>query len=297
MIIISKGSKIAVIIFEFFILFSIYSSLYSDLGVHLDGNIALVAHSLVLGASSTAPVTGAAADVLAAAFTAAEVAVRLIKPGATNTEVTAAFDKVAEAYGVKAIPGMITHQLNKFILDEGKKIALHADPENKVEDITFSQHEAYAIDVAFTTGEAKPRELDARTTVFKRNPEVNYLLKMKAARTFFGEVSKRFPALPFSIRSIEDETTARLGIKECVEHRLLTPYRVEFEHEGSFVAHVRFTVLLLGGGTQKVTGGELPAFVQSTKVVPNDIQEILKIVPFVSKKGKPKSNAAMDTNN
>lgn len=194
---------------------------------------------------------------------------------------------------------MITHQLSKYLLDEGKKIALHADPENKIEDITFAQYEAYAIDVAFTTGDAKPRELDARTTVFKRNPEIAYQLKMKASRSLFVEIGKRFSALPFSLRSIEDETQARLGVRECVDHGLLTPYRVEFEREGAFVAHVRFTVLLLGNGTQKVTGGDLPSFVQSTKVVPNDIQEILKIVPFVSKKAKAKTGASntMDTNN
>ncbi len=241
----------------------------SDLGVHLDGNIALVAHTVVLGASAANPVTGPRADVIAAANAAAEVALRLIKPGATNSSVTAAFDKVAEAYGVKAIPGIYTHQLSRFLLDEGKKIALHADPaagpEAKAEETTFSLHEMYAIDVAFTTGEARPRETDARTTVFKRNPDVSYHLKMKASRSLLADISKKYSALPFSLRALGDETQARLGVRECVDHNLLTPYRVEFEREGSFVAHVRFTVLLLGGGTQKVTGIDMPEYVKSDK--------------------------------
>lgn len=39
-----------------------------------------------------------------------------------------------------------------------------------------------------STGEGKPRELDARTTVFKRDPESRYLLKMKASRYAGGGV-------------------------------------------------------------------------------------------------------------
>jgi len=51
---------------------------YSDLACHIDGFIAAVAHTHVL---QEGPITGRAADVIAAANTAAEVALRLVKPG------------------------------------------------------------------------------------------------------------------------------------------------------------------------------------------------------------------------
>lgn len=51
---------------------------YSDLACHIDGFIAAVAHTHVL---QEGPVTGRAADVIAAANTAAEVALRLVRPG------------------------------------------------------------------------------------------------------------------------------------------------------------------------------------------------------------------------
>jgi hypothetical protein len=50
----------------------------SDMGCHIDGFIAVVAHTHVI---ANGPVTGRAADVLAAANTAAEVAMRLVRPG------------------------------------------------------------------------------------------------------------------------------------------------------------------------------------------------------------------------
>lgn len=48
------------------------------MGCHIDGFIAVVAHTHVL---REGPVTGRAADVIAAANTAAEVALRLVRPG------------------------------------------------------------------------------------------------------------------------------------------------------------------------------------------------------------------------
>ncbi|KAJ6407720.1 hypothetical protein OIU84_011088, partial [Salix udensis] len=49
-----------------------------DLGCHIDGFIAVVGHTHAL---QSGPVTGRAADVIAAANTAAEVALRLVRPG------------------------------------------------------------------------------------------------------------------------------------------------------------------------------------------------------------------------
>lgn len=48
------------------------------MGCHIDGFIAVVAHTHVL---QQGPVTGRTADVIAAANTAAEVALRLVRPG------------------------------------------------------------------------------------------------------------------------------------------------------------------------------------------------------------------------
>ncbi len=52
-----------------------------DLGAHIDGFIAVVAHSLVVGASKDKKVTGKKADAIMAAHLASEAALRLVKPG------------------------------------------------------------------------------------------------------------------------------------------------------------------------------------------------------------------------
>lgn len=51
---------------------------FSDLGAHIDGFIAVVAHTVSVGGGE---VTGRAADVLLAAHYASEAALRLLRPG------------------------------------------------------------------------------------------------------------------------------------------------------------------------------------------------------------------------
>lgn len=87
-----------------------------------------------------------------------------------------------------------------------------------------------------------------------------------------------------------------MGVRECVNHELLSAYPVLQERSGdadqamhlsvisyllfSFlgdqVAHVKFTVLLLSGGTVKITGLEAPAgFASLDKQLPEDIAALL----------------------
>merc|ERR1712190_360601 len=126
--------------------------------------------------------------------------------------------------------------------------------EEKNETFTFEQNEVYCIDVVMSTGEGKGREAEIRSTVFKRAVETSYLLKTQKARQFISEVNKRFPALPFSLRAIEDEQVARLGVVEAKRHELLDEYPVLTERRETFVAQFKFTALLLPGGTKRITG-------------------------------------------
>lgn len=57
---------------------------FSDLGAHIDGFIAVVAHTVCVGGGD---VTGRAADVLLAAHHASEAALRLLRPGNEVIEV------------------------------------------------------------------------------------------------------------------------------------------------------------------------------------------------------------------
>ena len=75
------------------------------LGAHIDGFAAVSAETLVVGATPEEPVTGRKADVIQAAWHAAEVVQRLVKVGNKNWAVTEAVAKVAAAWGCKPVEG------------------------------------------------------------------------------------------------------------------------------------------------------------------------------------------------
>lgn len=85
-----------------------------DLGAHIDGYIAVGAHTLVVGGLTEDMKTGLRADVMVAAWRAADVASRLIKNGNTNAMVTEAIKRIAEAYNVRAISGTVMHEMKRW---------------------------------------------------------------------------------------------------------------------------------------------------------------------------------------
>merc|ERR1712228_450316 len=104
----------------------------------------------------------------------------------------------------------------------------------------------------------KPKASTLRTTVFKRDLEEKYSLKMKASRTFFSEVNQRFPTLPFTLRA-GDERNWRMGVVECVKHGLFIEYPVLYEKPDEFVAQIKLTALLLPwGNVARITTGPAP---------------------------------------
>ena len=80
-------------------------------------------------------------------------------------------------------------------------------------------------------GEGHGREKDAKISIYKKTDET-YMLKMKNSREFFTAVNKKYHAMPFNLRNFESETKAKMGVVECVTHKLVVPFQVLYEKEG-----------------------------------------------------------------
>jgi len=290
-----------------------------DLGCHIDGFISVAAHTVVVGASKDNKVTGRKADVMMAAHIAAEAALRLVKPGQHNDSVTDAIGKIAETYDCIPIEGMLSHQLKQHVIDgeksiiqnptEGGGLKKHrstgtfeereldtnkdkARSGKTHERCEFEMHEVYAIDVLISTGEGKGREVGSRTTVFKKREGI-YNLKMKTSRQFISDVEKKNGIMPFTLRSFEDETKARMGVKECVKHDLVEPYPVLWEKNNEFVSQFKFTVLLMPNGPMKITGLPFdPELYNSEHIIEDEEIKTLLAQTASSKKAKKNKKKA-----
>lgn len=226
-----------------------------DLGAHIDGFIAVAAHTIVVGATAEAKASGRAADVVLAAYHASQAALRLLKDGTSNYAVTEAVQKIASEYKCKPIEGMLSHQLKQFKIDGEKTIIQNPTIAQKKEHekCTFEKYEVYAMDVLVSTGEGLGKELDTKVSIYKKTEE-NYLLKLKASRAFYAEVKKKYGTMPFNLRNFEEEAKAKMGVHECVTHKLVEPFQVLYEKHNEIVAQFKNTVLILPNGLTVVTG-------------------------------------------
>jgi len=71
-------------------------------------------------------------------------------------------------------------------LIDGNDVIINKEaPEQKVEEYQFVAGDVFGLDIYVSTGEGKPKEGDYRTTVFKRELDTQYNLKLKSSRSFF----------------------------------------------------------------------------------------------------------------
>jgi len=270
-----------------------------DVGCHVDGFIAVVAHTFVVGATKEKKAKGRKADAVLSAYYATEAALRHLNPGSNNYQTTETIDKIAESYKCKPVEGMLSYQLEKNIIDGNKRIIQNPTELQKkegCEKCEFNVHEVYALDVLVSTGEGKPKESEVRTTVYKKK-DIIYQLKMKTSRAFLSEAEKRFGLMPFSLRACEDEKKARMGVVECVNHDLMEPYPVYYEQEGEFVAEFKYTVLLMPNSTMKITGLplDLEAYETENSITDDVVKNLLTLSLTTKKKKKKKAGGAKKT--
>lgn len=227
-----------------------------DLGVHIDGFPALLAHSLIVGkAEDEARVRAANA-----AYEALLTAVKLFRVGGTNNQITAATAQVVEAHGCQPLEGALSHEVKRYVLD-GNNVVLNKETfDNKVASFEFKPEDVFALEVFVSANatEGKAKESEFRTTVFKKNIDVNSDLKTKTGKQFLTEVNARFSDLAFSLSQFEDELKARAGLSECAKSSHLQPYPVLLERSKAPVAHFKWTVavsakrvILLASCTQR----------------------------------------------
>ena len=115
--------------------------------------------------------------------------------GKKNSEITPLLEKCVDAFGCKAVDGVVSHQIKRFTTDGTKVITNKNVPGHAVQECTFALHEAYAVDVVVSTGEGKCRELDTKCTVFKRASDQKYNLKMKTAREALYKIEQTHPKM------------------------------------------------------------------------------------------------------
>lgn len=232
-----------------------------ELGVHIDGYIAQTGSTFVVGPKSEVQL-----NLEKAVNTLARLSLRLVQIGKNSTDFTTNIKKVAEEFKVTLVEGIVSTQILRNVLDGPNK--LHQNPTGKVESHVFELGQVYSISMIVSTGEGKSKPSSDKTTIYKRNPNATYQLKMKSARQVFSTISKDYGMMAFNINHVEK---GRMGIIECVSHGLVDACEV-LEEKGE-LAMVTMTVILLKTGPLIITENQFEAIEEVVKD-----EEILKLL-------------------
>ncbi len=127
------------------------------LGVQIDGFSALAAHTIVVNSDPAKVNRGPPADAVLASYKALQAALRLMRPGCKNSQITEVIGKVAEAYHVVPLEGVLSHEIKKYLLDGGCCIANRDVFDQKIDEHEFTINQAFVLDVIISTGEGKSK--------------------------------------------------------------------------------------------------------------------------------------------
>ncbi|GEQ66507.1 hypothetical protein JCM33374_g170 [Metschnikowia sp. JCM 33374] len=262
------------------------------LGVQIEGYPAIVAETLIIGESSEAPVTGQKADLLHSAWNASEAAVRLLKPGNKNWDITNTVDKISKSFDTSAVQSMLSHNQEKNVLYGPKEIIINPAKEhkNQMETHRFQELEVYGLDILISTSkEGKVKKSKYKTTLHKLTGN-NYSLRLKtsqdALKQFKEKVVGPFPA---NVKIFDQPRKVRVGLIECSNHEVVLPYDIMEDKSSEYIAQFFTTVAITSKGIVKYTSPSFDTSLYSTEKKLED-EELVSLIatplPVQNKKKK-----------
>lgn len=275
-----------------------------QLGAQIDGFCAIVCDNVVVGSDE---VTGRDADLLLATYYANELLLRLMVPPGlvaagdeeeqkkaaskkayTQSQITTMLEKVVKAYGCNLVESTTIWLFEHNEIESKKKIILAPGEGVRGEGLP-EVGEVWGVEMGVSLGSGKVKNNGNRTTLHRRTA-TTYQLKRPTSRSLLSEVVKKFGTFPFSLRQLEDEKSAKVGVVECVRSGVFRQYEVVVDKDNQPVARLFTTVAINKNGMQRLA--QPPALdlskVKSDKKIEDE--EILKILEQPIGKTSTKKN-------
>ncbi|CAG7968920.1 unnamed protein product [Penicillium salamii] len=286
-----------------------------QLGAQIDGFGTIVCDMLVVAKKDSKDVvTGREADLILATHYANEVLLRLMVPqgllaqgteeekkkaaaqkAPTQAYMSSLLEKIAKTYECTVVENTTSWLFGRNEIEGEKKIIL--SPGNGVRgDGVPEVGEVWGVEVGLSLGSGKVKNLDHRATLHRRTT-TTYGLKRPSSRQTLSEVVKKFGTFPFSLRQLEDEKAAKVGVVECVRAGVLRQYEPAGETDGSAVSRLLTTVAITKNGLTKLAAAN-PVDLEKVKSDKKlEDEEILKILeqPLARSTGAKKNKSKKKT--
>lgn len=227
-----------------------------QLGAQIDGFCSIVCDSIVVGGSKN---SSRQADLMLATHYANELLLRLILPPGllasgseeekkkaaaqkpyNQAKITQLLDKVVKSFDCSLVESTTCWLFERNEIEGKKKIILAPGDGVKGEGLAEAP-EVWGVEMGVSLGTGKVKTLGNRTTLFRRTT-TTYGLKRPSSRALLSEVVKKFGTFPFSLRQLDDEKSAKVGVVECVRGNVLRQYEVVGDKDSEPVCRLFTTV-------------------------------------------------------
>jgi methionine aminopeptidase len=274
-----------------------------QLGAQIDGFGTIVCDTVIVG---TIP-EGRNADLILATHYANELLLRLmVPPGLLTTgtdeekakaakikapsqsKITSLLEKVVKSYECNLVEHTTSWQFERNEIEGKKKIILASGDGTKGEG-TPEVGDVWGVEMGVSLGSGKIKNFENRATLHRRTT-LTYALKRPSSKKILNEVVKKFGVFPFSLRQLEDERDAKVGVVECVRGNVFRQYEVVGDKDGEAVARLLSTIAITKNGLQKLAAPPAPDLdkIKSDKKITDE--EVLKILEQpLAKEQKPKN--------
>jgi len=228
-----------------------------QLGAQIDGLGAIVCSSVVVpGKDENIPQREA--ELLLATHFANELLLRLMLPpgllAATDEEkkkaasqkpysqakINQLLEKLVKSYDCNLVESTTSWLFERNEIEGKKKVILAPGEGVKGEGLP-EVGEVWGVEVGVSLGSGKVKSINNRATLHRRTT-TQYGLKRPSSRATLSEIVKKFGTFPFSLRQLDDERAAKIGVMECVRGNVLRQYEVVAEKDNEPVGRLFTTI-------------------------------------------------------
>ncbi|KAF2477945.1 uncharacterized protein BDR25DRAFT_321095 [Lindgomyces ingoldianus] len=248
-----------------------------QLGAQIDGFPAIVCDSILIPSEkkTDGEISGREADLLLATYYANELLLRLMLPPGlvasgmeeeqkkaaaqkpyTQGKITQMLEKVVQAYDCNLVESTTIWLFEHNEIEAKKKIILAPGEGVKGEGLP-EVGEVWGVEMGVSLGGGKVKTLSNRPTLHRRTA-TTYGLKRPTSRATLSEVVKKFGTFPFSLRQLDDEKAAKVGVVECVRGGVLRQYEVVGDKNNDPVARLFTTVAITKNGMTRLAAPPPP---------------------------------------
>ncbi len=228
-----------------------------ELGIHIDGFNAPICYTTIVSDSKINDKKKQ--DLLTAITDASKQIMEVMKPGNTNLDVAKILEDNAKKYNCylpscnieSNIPGEFSYQISQYVNDGNNDdddeyvhnfiLTKNNDKFDFVmQESEFEKDDVYAIDILMST---QPKLTDfGKCDIYKRDHKEKKLLKLDASKTTLNKFKNEY----FPISLANCDTKIKMGIKECVNSKLIKGYPVVKCQNNGYICRVMFTVIVDG---------------------------------------------------